>query len=79
VHQREENANKGLADSILDMNLLSMTVEKILKFNTERESFNKIYLNTDHLERYFYGKIITHFAEIITKKFNENKETSFHR
>jgi SAM-dependent methyltransferase len=74
VQQSEEHANKGLGDSIFDMDLLSMTVEKILKFNTEREPFNKTYPNTDHLQRFFDEKAITHFAEIITKRYNENKK-----
>ena len=58
----------------MNMNLVSKAVDKILKFNTEKEAFNTTYPKTDHLQRVFNEKALTHYTELITNKYNQNKK-----
>jgi len=47
-------SNNGEEGSgFLNMNLVSKAVDKILKFNTEKEAFNTTYPKVDHLQRVF--------------------------
>lgn len=48
-----QNNSEGNQLPGLDMGLLSSAVEKILKFDTEKESFNRTYPVVDHLQRFF--------------------------
>ena len=56
------------------MNLLSKAVEKILKFDTEKESFNRTYPQTDHLQKFYHEAALDHYVDVITKKYADSKD-----
>lgn len=49
--------------------MISKAVQNILKFNTEKQAFNRTYPKVDHLQRYFNDIAIKHFVEVITNKY----------
>lgn len=53
----------------LDMDLLSKAVEKILKFNCQGETFDRVYPTIDHIQRDYHTGTIKRIVETVTKKY----------